>query len=285
MVYTQLIPAESIDLTKAPSPFVKWVGGKRGIIQELTRRLPHSFKSYYEPFVGGGALFFELCRQLKKAFLSDVNVDLVITFNVIRRDPQKLIARLNEHAAKHNEAYYYTMRSQHYADDPIELAARFIYLNKTCYNGLFRANKKGEFNVPVGRYENPPILDEENLLLCHEALQRAVIEYKDFAEIAPKANDFVYFDPPYHPTDENSFTKYSKSGFTEHDQARLKDFALALHKKGVKVMISNSDTKFIRDLYKSRAFNIESVSAPRLVNCKAEGRKAAEEVLIRNYAD
>lgn len=271
------------DEPKAPYPFVKWAGGKRSIISELKDRLPVKFNNYYEPFVGGGALFFEIYSTLKKAYLSDVNFYLIMAYTVIKKDPKALIELLKKHAKNNSDDYYYKVRAWHELQDPIEISARFIYLNKTCYNGLYRVNKKGEFNVPVGKYPNPNIISEENIMTCHKAFKNVQIEYKDFSEIKADKNDFVYFDPPYHPTNETSFTAYSKLDFTEKDQIKLAEFAIALHHKEVKVMLSNSNTKFIKDLYKSSIFKTKVVNAPRLVNCKGNGRNAVEELLITNY--
>ncbi len=276
--------AEPVEETgNKATPFLKWVGGKRGIIQELKSRLPNKFENYYEPFVGGGALYFELQPTIKKAFLSDVNIDLAITYNVIKKDPAKLIKLLKQYTESHSEAFYYKLRAKHNLEDPIELAARMIYLNKTCFNGLFRVNKKGEFNVPMGKYANPGICQEDNINACSKALHNATIEYKDYQKITPQKGDFVYFDPPYHPTDETSFTAYSKLDFSEKDQSELAEFCTQLHKAEVKIMLSNSNTKFIRDLFKSSIFKISIVNAPRMVNCKPNGRGKAEEVLITNY--
>lgn len=263
------------------TPFLKWVGGKRGIIKELRKRLSATYNNYFEPFIGGGALFFD--QHPKNAFISDANLDLIITYKVIQKDVDKLIEQLKIHQGKHTDEYYYKVREKHDLTDPIEISARMIYLNKTCFNGLWRVNKKGEFNVPVGKYVNPGICQEDNLRLCNTVLKTATIEYKDYALIKANVGDFCYFDPPYHPTTSTSFTAYSKIDFTEKDQCNLADFCMKLHKKGVKVMISNSNTKFIRDLYKSNIFNIAIVNAPRLVNCKPNGRNSVEEVLITNY--
>ena len=145
-------------------PFVKWVGGKRSIIIELTSRLPEKFNSYFEPFVGGGALYFEIQENIQKAYLSDTNIDLLITYQAIKNNPQELLKTLKRHAENHNSDYYYEVRAQHYLKDPIEVAARFIYLNRTCFNGLYRVNKKGEFNVPMGTYKNPIIVNEPNII-------------------------------------------------------------------------------------------------------------------------
>jgi len=266
-----------------PHPFVKWAGGKRCLLNDLIANLPENFGDYYEPFIGGGALFFALHKKIKKAHLSDINLDLVYVYNAIKKDPHQLMEALKIHANNHSKDYYYSIRSKHDFEDSIDIAARFLYLNRTCYNGLYRVNKAGQFNVPMGNYKNPNIVQEVNILACHEALKKAKIEYNDFDHIHPKENDFVYFDPPYHPTDEASFTSYTKQNFTETDQVRLRDFAINLHRKGVKVMLSNSNTKFIRDIYKNKAFTILIVNAPRYVNCKSEGRSAVEEVLIRSY--
>lgn len=269
--------------TGKASPFVKWAGGKRSIITELVKRLPESFNGYWEPFVGGGALFFEIDTRLTTAFLSDSNWELIITFNAIKKDPESLITKLEEHARKHNEKYYYRIRNQQALQDPIDVAARFLYLNKTCYNGLYRVNKKGEFNVPIGSNANPGIVQRDNIMLCSVALQKAQIEYREFDMINPKDGDFVYFDPPYHPTGSGSFTKYTKQDFSEKDQARLRDFAVKLNKQGIKVMVSNSDTPFIRDLYSGSIWHIVVVQAPRMVNCKPDGRGVVNELIITNY--
>jgi DNA adenine methylase len=266
-----------------PLPFVKWVGGKRSLLKELSSHLPEKFDTYYEPFVGGGALFFAIHKQLKNAFLSDINLDLVITYKAIQKEPQKLIEILNKHSVNHSKDYYYKIRGSHNLWNPLEVAARLIYLNRTCYNGLYRVNRTGHFNVPMGSYKNPSIINEKNIMACSEALKNVKIEMKAFDSIRPKAGDLVYFDPPYHPTDEISFTSYTKLDFTEKDQVNLRDFAVSLHKKGVKVMLSNSHTSFIKDLYKSSIFKIHVVKAPRFVNCKKDKRNPVEEVIITNY--
>lgn len=265
-----------------PTPFVKWVGGKRSLIPELLKRLPSRFGVYYEPFVGGGALFFELSARLKAAFLSDVNLDLLLTYKVIRQDPEKLLELLSCHAENHSKEHYYAVRAQHELEEPVEIAARFIYLNKTCFNGLCRVNSKGEFNVPMGDYKNPAIVNAANIQACSNALRQAEIRLGTFDTIVPQPGDFVYFDPPYHPATESSFTKYAKGDFSEKDQIRLADFYTELHRRGVFVMLSNSDTAFVRGLYKK--FKISTVEAPRTVNCKPEKRNAVTEVLITNYA-
>jgi DNA adenine methylase len=178
------------------APFVKWVGGKRSLLKDLISHLPEKFDTYYEPFVGGGALFFTIHNQLKNAFLSDINLDLIITYKAIQKDPQKLIEILNKHSVNHSKDYYYKIRDSHNLCNPLEVAARLIYLNRTCYNGLYRVNRAGHFNVPMGSYKNPSIINEKNILTCSEALKNVKIEMKAFDSIRPKAGDLVYFDPP-----------------------------------------------------------------------------------------
>ena len=273
--------ATDISKLTSPKPFVKWVGGKRGVMNELLSRIPKQINHYYEPFVGGGALFFNIYNKVNHSYLSDLNVDLIVAYNIIKSDLKELIEVLKIHHKNHNEEYYYHIRSQN-LNCPVDNTARFIYLMKTCYNGLYRVNNKNEFNTPMGRYVNPIICDEENLLVVSRSLTHATIQYNDFSRIEPQAGDFVYFDPPYHPTTEDSFIKYVSNGFSEKDQERLRDFAIELSKNGVNVMISNSDDNYIIDLYKKH-FKIEKILAPRVVNCKADKRQSVFEVLITNY--
>ncbi|MCC8418653.1 MAG: Dam family site-specific DNA-(adenine-N6)-methyltransferase [Rickettsia endosymbiont of Glossina mortisans submortisans] len=248
-------------------------------MKELCLRLPASYNNYYEPFIGGGALFFALIPD--KAIISDINLDLIITYKVIKDEARALIELLAKHKANHSQDYYYAVRKNTNSDNPIEIAARFIYLNKTCYNGLYRVNSKGEFNVPMGAYINPNILDENNIIACSKALQNAEIIYQDFGNILPKPKDFVYIDPPYQPINHTSFTKYTKLDFTEEDQIKLYEKSRELHKNGVYFMLSNSDSDFIKNLYNS--FSIDIVNAPRSINCKSDSRQRTNEVLIRNY--
>lgn len=281
---SQFDAAENI----SAKPFVKWVGGKRSLIKQLMRRLPDCFNAYYEPFVGGGALFFAL-RSITGGgadsfCLSDINLDLITAYQVIQRDAEPLIAKLRQHAQKHNREYYYRTRKQHHLEDRIETAARFIYLNKTCFNGLWRVNSKGEFNVPMGSDPKPAICQEDNLRACHDALQDVDVRWQDFRKTRAGKGDLVYFDPPYHPLNAtSSFTSYAVNGFTPQDQTELRDFCLALHQRGVKLMVSNSDTAFIHELYQSPIFNIATVQAPRMVNRNPDKRGAVNELLITNY--
>ena len=271
-----------MSLQLEPRPFLKWVGGKRSLLKEIHARLPQSFNNYFEPFLGGGAVFFSLSNKIKQATLADNNLELVLTYRVIQKEPHALIARLKEHAKEHSKTYYYAVRKIE-PSTPLETAARFLYLNKTCFNGLFRVNKSGKFNSPMGKYEKPNIVQEENIMVCHEVLQKAWIKFGDFSEINPEKGDFVYFDPPYHPTTELSFTDYTKDSFSESDQVRLRDFVIELHKRGVYVMLSNSKTSFVESIYNKKYFTQHTVMAPRFVNCKPSERNKVEELLITNY--
>ncbi|MGB9179625.1 MAG: Dam family site-specific DNA-(adenine-N6)-methyltransferase [Pyrinomonadaceae bacterium] len=269
-------------------PFVKWAGGKRNLLNSLKSHLPAEFNNYHEIFVGGGALFFALIDRITHAYLSDNNLDLVVTYQEIKKDPKHLIARLKDYAAGHSREQFQRVRNES-PQAPVEMAARFIYLNKTCFNGLWRVNKSGKFNVPIGDYKKPKILDEENLMACHRALQKATITCHDYRAIntRPQRGDFCYIDPPYHPTTDDSFTAYTKENFTEKNQSELRDFAVELHKAGVLLMLSNSKTKHIKNLYSEkgldRIFNLHTVQAPRTVNCKPHARGAVDEYLITNY--
>jgi DNA adenine methylase len=267
-------------------PFLKWAGGKGQLLPELLQRLPPKASgAYHEPFVGGGALFFALASQglLTTACLSDANQPLIDAYLTVRDDVEGVIRRLRKHV--NEEAYFYRIREQ----NPNRLsaasqAARLIYLNKTCFNGLYRENRAGKFNVPFGRYKSPAICDEENLRAVAAVLDNADIscqKYKDAVRKARKG-DFVYFDPPYDPlTKTSSFTAYDRNPFTKDDQAELRDTFAALAGRGVYVMLSNSDTPFIRELYAE--FDLGQVLASRLINSKADRRGKISELVIRNY--
>jgi DNA adenine methylase len=269
----------------SPKPFVKWVGGKTQLLSKLVERVPIDIGRYYEPFVGGGALFFSL--QPQRACLTDINPDLVNLYIVIRDQVEELISDLSQHV--YEKDYFYQMRSIDRASEyetwtDVQRASRFIYLNKTCYNGLYRVNSKGQFNAPFGRYTNPTILNSENLYACHKALQKAVIEVSDFSSVRRRirANDFVYFDPPYAPLSATSkFTSYTKHGFDAEMQYALRDLCRALDKRSVRFMLSNSSAPLILDLYAE--FNIEFVYATRSINSNAGKRGKIPEVVVTNY--
>ncbi|MBE9189464.1 DNA adenine methylase [Gloeocapsopsis crepidinum LEGE 06123] len=266
-----------------PKPFLKWAGGKSKLIQQYTSLFPQKINNYYEPFLGGGAVFFYLYNNysLSYADLSDINPELINTYLCIKHDVEAVISLLEQYQKKHNKEYYYYMRSYN-TDNSVERAARLIYLNKTCFNGLYRENSKGEFNVPIGKYKNPQICNSELLRVVAKALQVAQVEVKPFEAVlnyAKNHTDFVYFDPPYYPlSDTSNFTAYSRDPFNKDDQIKLKDVCVELAQRGVKVMQSNSDCPFIRELYKD--FKIYEIKAARAINSNANKRGKISEVLI-----
>ncbi len=268
-------------------PFLKWAGGKGQLLPELTARLPQTFAAYHEPFVGSGALFFELASRgtLTRVYLSDVNQSLIDAYLAVRDEVDQVIRLLQAHRNGHSREYYYTVRALDPARlPPAERAARVIYLNKTCYNGLYRENRRGQFNVPFGRYTNPTICDEDNLRAASCALQRVDIAQGSYASVIDRARpgDFVYFDPPYHPLSAtSSFTAYDRNGFTEDDQRRLRDVFADLTRRGVYAMLSNSDTPLIRKLYAD--FNVDRVYASRSINSKGSRRGKIAELIVRSY--
>ena len=275
-------------------PFLKWAGGKRKLLPELTKyieRKDFTKNQYYEPFIGGGALLFEL--QPTKAVINDKNPELINCYKVVKDSLNDLINVLRKHQEKNNSDYYYYMRnldrmSEYESLSEVEKAARIIYLNKTCYNGLFRVNSQGHFNVPFGRYKKPNILDEAVLKAVSKYLNEAQVKLLnlDFAEMVKNAKkgDFIYFDPPYDPvSDTSSFTGYDVNGFNRSEQERLKQVFDDLTHRDCRVMLSNSHTDFIMDLYKDYQDQIKIVRAARSINSKALKRGKVDEVLILNY--
>lgn len=276
-----------------PRPFLKWVGGKGQLLPELLKRVEAAgkFGRYHEPFVGGGALFFEMarCKQFgrKYAYLSDNNPRLVKAYQGIREDVDAVISALEEHKRFHGKEYFYHVRNLHNAswntETPVECAARIIYLNKTCFNGLYRENTRGEFNVPMGTYKNPRILDEENLRAVASVLKKyAKVEERQFESVVDVAEpgDLVYFDPPYDPLSVTaSFTQYAKHGFRPDDQRKLAVVAADLDSRGVNVILSNSKTRFIESIY-AKDFTLATVPARRSVNSNSSKRGAVDEIII-----
>lgn len=277
-------------MTKNPlvAPVVKWVGGKRQLLDKIDRYIPEDFDTYYEPFLGGGAVLFHI--QPKNAIVNDVNEELINLYRVIKEDVDELIEDLEKH--KNEEEYFYKIRaidrdkSAYEALTPVKKASRLLYLNKTCFNGLFRVNRRGEFNTPFGRYKNPNIVNATTL--------RAVSQYFNEANIVLKCGDFedsvkeiqpgsfVYFDPPYDPiSDSANFTEYDKGGFGRDEQERLKKLCDKLNDKGVKFLLSNSATDFILDLYKG--YTVREVQARRSINSRGDRRGGVKEVLVMNY--
>jgi len=276
-------------------PFMKWVGGKRGLLKQLLPLFPQEFKNYHEPFLGGGAVFFELYSlgylKDKKVYLSDINSELINTYNVVKNNPIDLISNLEIYKEKHSKDFYYEIRALDREDgflkiSELERATRFIYLNKTCFNGLYRVNKKGYFNTPIGSYKNPNIADKDTILSASSALQNAVITNQSFTKVIENSDkdDLVYFDPPYYPLNvTSSFTAYDSNCFLEDAQFGLFKMFDTLSDAEVKVLHSNSDTTFIKDLYKK--YNINLVTANRFINSKSNGRGKINEVLISNFKE
>lgn len=294
-------------------PVLKWAGGKGLLLPQLSEKFPNklrhgSIKRYIEPFVGGGSVFFEICNtcRFKDAFLFDINPELVILYNVVKKDVAPLINdlfRLQEAytAAEDKSALYYGLRDEYntfdkhldanvYSADFVRRAALTVFLNRTCFNGLFRVNSKGLFNVPMGRYKNPRILDSDNLTAVSHALSKATIIQADFSTALQYVDKdtFIYYDPPYRPLSDTSFTSYAADGFDDNEQCRLKNIFDQANELGALQMLSNSDPTnagedaFFDELYKE--YNIHRIWAKRLINSKAEGRSAIRELLITNYA-
>lgn len=300
-----------------PKPFLKWVGGKRQLLGDFKDLYPKELQNkkidnYFEPFVGAGAVFFDIIANydIKNAYLYDINEDLILTYKVVQKNVQKLISSLGKHSEIYKnlpkdkqKIYYYELRDKFnlerfninykmYSNAWIERAAQIIFLNKTCFNGLFRLNSSGEFNVPKGSYKNPLILDEKGLLSASKALQKATIKCVDFKKIRNDislSSAFVYFDPPYRPISSTAnFTNYSKFGFGDKEQLDLAKLFNKLNKMGHFLMLSNSDPKsidkndnFFDELYAN--FNIKRIVAKRIVNCDSTKRKSIKEIIVRNY--
>ena len=274
-------------------PFLKWAGGKTQLLSELVALLPSKINNYYEPFLGGGALFFELKRLNKisgEAFLYDTNQGLVNTYQQIRDNLNDVIDCLKYHRDFHDQAYFYACRNRYNANPKTSAfsASMFIYLNKTCFNGLYRVNKNNDFNVPIGsgKSRNGGILDKDNLSLVSEALQGVTIECKDFGylyDVDFQKNDFVYFDPPYHQIDKKkSFVGYTQNGFGVREQIELRDLFAGLSGTNARAMLSDSDTDFTRWIYSSNT-RIETVQANRNINSKGTGRGKVSEIVVMNY--
>lgn len=268
-------------------PVLKWVGGKRQLLPYITKYIP-KYTTYYEPFIGGGALLFEL--QPNKAVINDINEELINVYINIRDNYNELIEELKKY--KNDEESYYQIREldrdkEKYSNlSSIQKAARIIFLNKTCYNGLFRVNQSGEFNSPFGGYKNPNITNEITLKAVSNYLNNSEIKFScdDFETVLNniKKDSFVYLDPPYDPISNSSnFTGYSKGGFDRNEQMRLKKKCDFLHSQGVKFLLSNSSTDFIRDLYKD--YIIETIPAKRIINSNSDKRGEVDEILVRNY--
>ena len=279
-------------VTVEPKPFVKWAGGKRQLLAELEKSFPKQFGTYFEPFLGGGALLFDLLAKKPnlKCSVSDLNSDLVLAYVTIRDKLGRLIESLENHSKNYHKdstGYYYEVRKQE-PKSQIEKVSRLLFLNKTCFNGLYRVNSKGKFNVPLGRYTNPNIVNRENLTTVSKFLQsdKIKISCRDFESILndAKKGDFVYFDPPYQPvSDTANFTSYTHRDFTEDDLQRLADLANQLDSKGCYVLLSNSNTKIVKKLFSSKKWKVKEISVNRAINSNSQKRTGHKEVLIKNY--
>ncbi|EIJ66882.1 DNA adenine methylase [Candidatus Nitrosopumilus salaria BD31] len=270
-----------------PKPFVKWAGGKRQLIPILNENLPESFGTYYEPFLGGGALLFHILAERKdqRCSISDLNSDLVLTYTTIRNRIDELISSLKNHERnyhKDSKSYYYSVRESSPRSE-IEKTSRLLFLNRTCFNGLYRVNSKGKFNVPLGRYSNPNIVNEGNLRSVSAILQtnKVAIKCQDFESVLrdAKKDDLVYFDPPYQPvSDTANFTSYTNKNFTCEDLNRLAELCLKLDSKGCKVLLSNSDSKDVADMFSNKFWKINRIQANRSINSNSKN-----ELGILNY--
>lgn len=269
-------------LRSLPAPFLKWVGGKRQLLPAMESLLPRRIERYFEPFVGGGALFFHLKPRF--AVLADINRELVDCYQAVRDRVEEVVQDLQTHT--HDEGYYYALRERRPEElDLPRRASRTIFLNRTGFNGLYRVNREGRFNVPFGRYTNPVVCDEDNLRACSQQLAAAHIDAMPFDEVEDMAapGDLVYFDPPYVPASATAnFTSYAAEGFTLRDQERLAELARRLSGRGVNVMVSNSDTPLTRELY--QGLHLHQVMARRSINSNGARRGAVPELLVTSYA-
>jgi DNA adenine methylase len=276
-------------------PFVKWAGGKSQLLSKIETFIPTDINRYFEPFLGGGALFFYLSSRKNfrfDAFLSDINQELLISYNAVRYSVEELISILKHHQEHYRvspKEYYYRLRDRTHPTNNVESAARLLALNKTCYNGLYRVNKEKKFNVPMGRFNNPTICDAENLRNVSNLLRELkplflVEDYKKLLIEKAREGDFIYLDPPYSPVSVTAnFTAYTNNGFGQADQIQLADLFGELDGRGCNILLSNSDNPFIRKLYTNFSDLTVQIDARRAINSKATERSGHTELLIRNY--
>ena len=275
-----------------PKPFVKWAGGKRQLIPILNENLPKTFGTYFEPFLGGGALLFHMLneRNRQKCNISDLNSDLVLSYTTIRDRVNDLISSLKNHEKnyqKDSKFYYYSIRDSN-PRSQIEKTSRLLFLNRTCFNGLYRVNSKGKFNVPLGKYTNPNIVNEDNLHSVSNILQssKVSIQCRDFEAVLrdAKKGDLIYFDPPYQPvSDTANFTSYTNKNFTYDDLSRLANLCMKLDEKGCNVLLSNSNSKEVTDMFSKKPWKINKIHANRSINSDSKKRTGHFELLIKNY--
>jgi len=296
---------------KSAAPFIEWVGGKRSLLEKYNPFIPKDFDNYYEPFVGGGAMFYHIHSMYensiysmygnnKKYFLSDLNQELVITYQTVADNYQEIAKLLQCMNVRHCKEFYYAVRNYDRKKiapyryeklfnvvevlTPVEIASRFMFLNATCFNALYRVNGDNLFNVPIGTSLKKDIADNGILRLCHDALQDVEIKYQSYQNINPKRGDLVFFDPPYAPISAtSSFTSYTSEEFGVVQQIQLKEFCDSLNERGVKFMLANSNCEFIRELYQS--YNQYTFALDRRINCKGDLRKQIEdnEILVTNF--
>lgn len=272
-------------------PFTKWVGGKRQLLKPILELIPDNYNHYYELFIGGGAVLFELAPN--QASINDRNAELILAYNVIKHNVEELIVELKKHALNNNKDYYLDIRSMDRDGringlTDVERAARLLYMLRVCFNGLYRVNSKNQFNVPYGSYKNPKIVDEDNLREVSAYLNKhnVTITNLDFEEASKNITkgDLVYLDPPYAPLSKTeSFTSYTADGFSSNDQVRLRDLFIELTNRGAYVILSNSSANLVYELYQPYAKQIIKVDATRMINSKASNRGAVKEVLITNF--
>ncbi len=292
-------------------PFVKWAGGKGSLIQQLNNFYPYELKNgiiekYIEPFVGGGAVLIDILQKydIQEVYAFDINIDLINSYNVIKNNVEELINNLKQMETEYlqlgqeeRKNYFYNIRDEYNNyeleenEQNVQRAAQFIYLNRTCFNGLYRVNKNGKFNVPVGSYKNPTICDEENLRQLSQLIQNVQFQYGDYSRSMEYVteNTFVYFDPPYRPLNVTSgFTSYTKEDFDDDNQRELATFYGKLNERNAKLMLSNSNPKninkedtFFDNIY--QGFNINQIQASRMINANSKGRGKISEILVTNY--
>ena len=284
--------SQQYKLLATPKPFVKWAGGKRQLLPEIEKHIPEKFSSYFEPFLGGGALLFHLLSEKKnlRGYVSDLNSDLVLSYVTIRDDLSGLLKSLQRHSDRYfsdSKSYYYSVRESN-PKGQIEKVSRLLFLNRTCFNGLYRVNSKGKFNVPLGRYSHPNIVQEDNLRSVSQFLNhnKIMIKCQDFSSTVEKAKkgDFVYFDPPYQPVSKTAnFTSYTNGNFGINDLKRLAKVSNQLAKKGVNVLLSNSSSKQVREMFSDKHWKIIKINANRAINSASDKRTGHSELLIKNY--
>lgn len=266
--------------TNLIKPFIVWVGGKRRIAKKLASLIPTNLNNYYEPFLGGGALFFNVFDRFKKCYLSDINLELITSYNAVKNNPELVGKLLLEHEHNNSKEYFYQVRDNVHTNDPVKISARFLYLNRYSFRGIYRVDKNNNSKASFSNrnYKNNTFDNViQTLSLCKDAMQNSTIYANDFSFITAKENDFVYFDPPYHKSGETLYTRIS---FSEYDQIRLRNFASKLTRYGVKLMISNSNNEFIRNLYSSKEFFLREIEVDYQIRTK---NRNDTELVITNY--